>query len=77
MTNLSFETLAIILGMIVNFGGIIWGMGRIQGQVTVKLTEHQEKHIRHEARLDEHSKQLSKHSERIAYLDAITPSTRT
>lgn len=72
MTDLSIQTIAIIIGMIVNFAGIIWGMGRIQGQVTVKLTEHQEKHIRHEARLDEHSGLLRSHGEKIAYLNAKT-----
>lgn len=70
MPDLSIETIVIIAGMIVNFAGIIWGMGRIQGQVTVKLTEHQEKHIRHEARLDEHSSLLRNHGEGIAYLRA-------
>jgi len=73
MTDISIQTIAMIIGMIVNFAGVIWGMGRIQGQVTVKLTEHQEKHIRHEARLDEHSSILRDHGEKIAYLKAKAP----
>ena len=73
MTGLSIDTIAIVLGMAINFAGMSIWFGRIYGQVTGKLTEHQEKHIRHEARLDEHAILLRDHGERIAFLNAKAP----
>ena len=68
MPDLSFDSIAIILGMAGNFAVISLYFGRILGQVTTKLTDHEKRHVRHELRLDGHSKKLDEYGQELAVL---------
>jgi hypothetical protein len=68
LENIDAATLIPIASFIVVIAMQLVGFGRIIGSVNVKLTSHQEQHIRHQARLDEHSKMLGDHERDLAVL---------
>lgn len=44
------------------------GFGKIIGSVNVKLSMHEEQHIRHQTRIDEHARLISEHDRDLAVL---------
>jgi len=68
MPELSIDSIVIIIGMATNLAVMCLWFGRILGQVTAKLTDHEKRHIRHESRLDDHGKKLDQHGQELAVL---------
>jgi hypothetical protein len=68
MNEISIDTIALIVGLLANFAGMSWYFGKLAGSFSTRLTEHEKRHIRHEARLDDHSSVIQGHGESIAAL---------
>jgi len=68
MPEISHDTIALVIGLLINFAGMTIYLGRYIGQTTSHLHSHDEKHTRHTARLDEHQKIIGSHGQSIAVL---------